>query len=50
MEKDGQFSVPRILNFFSFRLFSFTVPVGKERSINLFFKLLDFSDKNAKMP
>jgi hypothetical protein len=40
----------RALNSLSFRFTSFTIPVVGERSINLFFRLLDFSDRNAEVP
>jgi len=45
-----QFPVPKILNSFSPRLFSFIISVGEERFINPFLKLLNFLDKNAKVP
>jgi hypothetical protein len=48
MLSDRQLPVPKTLNFFSPRPFSFTVPVGK-RSTNSFFRFLDFSGRNAEM-
>jgi hypothetical protein len=49
VKENKQFLVLRVLNFLSPRFFSFTVPVGGERFINLFFRFLDFSGKNVKV-
>jgi hypothetical protein len=49
MLSDGQFLVLRILNFFSFRSFSFTVPVGGEGFTDLFFRFLDSFGRNAEV-
>jgi len=45
---DKQLSVLKVLNSFSFRLFSFIVPVGK-RFTDLFFRFLDFFSRNTEM-
>jgi hypothetical protein len=42
--------LPGILNFLSPRSAPFTVPAVGKGSDNPFFRLLDFSDKNAKVP
>jgi len=49
MLSDRQLPILKALNFFSSRLFSFIVSVGKERFTNPFFRLLDFSNKNIEM-
>jgi hypothetical protein len=46
---DRQFPVLKALNSLSSRFSSFIVSVGKGFT-NLFFRLLDFSDKSAEMP
>jgi hypothetical protein len=46
---DGQFFALKVLNFPSPRSFSFTIPIRKERSTDPFFRLLDFSSRNAEM-
>jgi len=46
---NGQFPVLKALNFSLSRSFSFTIPVGEKRFTNLFFRLLDFSSKNAEI-
>jgi hypothetical protein len=48
-EKDKQFLILKVLNSFSPRPFFFTIPIGKKGSINSFFRLLDSSDRNAKI-
>jgi hypothetical protein len=50
LESDKQLFTLKALNSLSPRPFSFIVPVGREGFINSFFRLLDFSDKNAEMP
>jgi hypothetical protein len=50
LKSDGQLPALKVLNFFSPRPSSFIFPFGKEEFINLFFRLLDFSGKNAEMP
>ena len=49
-EGNGQLPALKALNSPSSRLSSFTVPVGKEKSTNPFLRLLDFLNKNAKVP
>ena len=46
---NGQFPILRALNFSLPRSFSFTIPVGGKGFTNLFFRLLDFSSKNAEI-
>jgi hypothetical protein len=48
-EKNRQFFALKALNSPSSRSFSFTILVKRERFTNLFFRLLNSSDKNAKM-
>jgi hypothetical protein len=45
---DGQLFILKALNSFSSRLFFFIVSVG-EGFIDLFFRLLDFSGRNAEL-
>jgi hypothetical protein len=46
---DRQFPTLKILNSFSSRPSSFTVPVGGEGFTNPFLRLLDFPSKNTEM-
>jgi hypothetical protein len=48
-KRDGQFLALKILNFFSPRSFSFTVPVGGEGFIDPFLGLLNFPGKSVKV-
>jgi len=45
-----QFPAPEILNSFSPRPFSFTVPVGRKGSTDPFLRLLNSPGKNTKVP
>jgi hypothetical protein len=47
---DKQLPALEALNSLSPRPSSFTIPVGREGSTDPFFRLLDFSGKNAEMP
>jgi hypothetical protein len=49
IEGDGQLLVLKILNSFSSRFFSFTVPVEGEGFINSFFRFLDSFDRNVEI-
>jgi hypothetical protein len=49
LKKDRQLLALKALNFLSPRPSSFTIPTKKERSINLFFRLLDSPNKNTEM-
>ena len=48
-KKNRQLPVPKTLNSPSPRSSSFTVPVGKKKSINPFLRLLDSFDRNVKV-
>jgi hypothetical protein len=49
IKRDEQFPALGALNFFSSRSFSFTVPVRRKGFTDPFFRLLDSSNKSAKM-
>jgi hypothetical protein len=48
-ERNKQFFILKVLNFLSPRSFSFITLAKRERFINLFFRLLDSPDRNAKV-
>jgi hypothetical protein len=50
LKGDRQLSILKALNFFSPRFSSFTIPAKREGFTDPFFRFLDFSDKNAKVP
>jgi hypothetical protein len=50
LKGDRQLSILKTLNFFSPRFSSFTIPAKRKGFTDPFFKFLDFSDKNAKVP